>query len=121
LEVAPVKTLFWEHLDSLLQSAQIVIDRPRGSTHPRYPSYIYPLDYGYLEGTSGGDGQEIDVWRGSLPEDRLDAIVCTVDLLKKDAEVKLLLGCTDQEMTIVSEFHNNGRDMAAMLVRREGR
>src|SRR5512137_2080542 len=97
LEVTPVNATFWEYLDSLLRSAQIVIDRPRGSTHPRYPSYIYPLDYGYLEGTSAGDGQEIDVWRGSLPDKKLDAIVCTVDLLKEDAEIKLLVGCTEDE------------------------
>jgi inorganic pyrophosphatase len=113
-----VKASFWEHLESLLESTQIVIDRPGGSSHPRYPSLVYPLDYGYLEGTSGGDGQEIDVWRGSLPESRLDAIVCTVDLLKKDAEIKLLVGCTEQEMAAVSAFHNNGGDMAAILVRR---
>lgn len=116
-----MKTSFWEYLESLLQSTQIIIDRPRGSTHPRYPSYVYPLDYGYLEGTSAGDGQEIDLWRGSLPEGKLDAVVCTVDLLKKDAELKLLVGCTEQEMAIVAAFHNNGKDMAAVLVRRERR
>ena len=54
-------TQFWNHLTELVRSHPIVIDRPKGTTHPRYPSFYYPLDYGYLDGTSGGDGQAIDV------------------------------------------------------------
>jgi inorganic pyrophosphatase len=85
---------FWTHLEIFIQSSELVIDRPKGSRHPRDTSVIYPLDYGYLKGTSGGDGEAIDVWQGSLPDRRLDAVVCTVDLAKRDAEIKLLLGCT---------------------------
>jgi inorganic pyrophosphatase len=109
---------FWTYLDSLIQSAELVIDRPKGSAHPRYPPLIYPLDYGYLRGTTGGDGHELDVWCGSLPEKALDAIVCTVDLLKRDVEVKLLLGCTEDEKAIICDFHNDGEYMAAILVKR---
>jgi len=109
---------FWTHLEALVASSEIVIDRPSGSSHPRYPSIVYPLDYGYLEGTSGGDGNEIDVWRGSLPEGRLDAVVCTVDVMKRDAEVKLLLGCSPTDKRAVLKFHNT-KYMSAMLVERE--
>ena len=118
MEVFPVEDAFWTYLDSLVQSTEIVIDRPRGSSHPRYPSIVYPLDYGFLKGTSGGDGNEIDVWRGSLTENRLDAIVCTVDLLKQDVEVKLLLGCTGKEKATICEFHNDGKYMTALLLKR---
>jgi len=45
------------------------IDRPRGTAHPRFPEFIYPLDYGYLEGPQGGDGNAVDVWRGALAAD----------------------------------------------------
>ena len=116
-----MKDSFWLGLEALLRSTQIVIDRPRGSSHPRYPGLTYPLDYGYLEGTTGGDGHELDAWRGSLPEERVNAVVCTVDLLKKDGEYKLLVGCTEEEMGTIAEFHYNGKDMAALVVRREGR
>ncbi len=109
---------FWIFLDSLLQSGEIVIDRPKGSAHPRYPSLIYPLDYGYLNGTTGGDGNELDLWRGSCPEVKLDAVVCTVDLFKKDVEVKLLLSCTEEEKQMICDFHNDGKSMAATLLRR---
>lgn len=109
---------FWTFLDSLLLSSEIVIDRPQGSVHPRYPALIYTLDYGYLKGTTGGDGNELDVWRGRCAEARLDAVVCTVDLFKKDVEVKLLLGCTEEEKQTICDFHNGGESMAAILFRR---
>ena len=109
---------FWTHLDELVATSEIVIDRPSGSRHPRYPGIVYPLDYGYLAGTSGGDGNEIDIWRGSMTGPRLDAVVCTVDLHKRDTEVKLLLGCTQAEKDTILRFHSDGA-MAAVLVRRE--
>ena len=109
---------FWTYLDTLLSTSALVIDRPKGSAHPRYPELIYPLDYGYLSGVIGGDGEGLDVWRGSCPEPVLDAIVCTVDLKKKDVEVKLLVGCTAREKQIVCDFLNDGGYMAAMLVER---
>ncbi len=112
-----MKGLFWAYLDSLLRSAELVIDRPKGSSHPRYPSLVYPLDYGYLKGVSGGDGNELDVWRGSCTEAGLDAVVCTVDVLKRDVEVKLLVGCTEKEKTTIWDFHNDGRYMGAILLR----
>jgi inorganic pyrophosphatase len=114
-----VKESFWTYLDSLIQSTEIVIDRPKGSSHPRYASIVYPMDYGYLKGTSGGDGHEIDVWRGSLAEERFDAVICTVDILKRDVEVKLLIGCTENEKATICKFHNDGKYMAAILLKRE--
>lgn len=109
---------FWTHLDRLVATSEIVIDRPSGSRHPRHPGIIYPLDYGYLAGTSGGDGDGIDIWRGSGPDPRLDAVVCTVDLDKRDSDVKLLLGCTQAEQDTILRFHSDGA-MAAVLIRRE--
>jgi inorganic pyrophosphatase len=98
-------------------SSELVIDRPRGSVHPRHPAIIYPLDYGYRKGTSSGDGDGIDVWRGSLATAHLDAVVCTVDLEKRDLEVKLLLGCSTAEKEVICEFHR-GAWSAAWLIER---
>jgi inorganic pyrophosphatase len=44
-------------------------------------------------------------------------VVCTFDLGKRDAELKLLLGCTTREEDHILSFLNKG-DMAAMLVAR---
>ena len=112
-------TSFWQALDALLASSCIVIDRPKGSAHPRYPHMIYPLDYGYLEGTASMDGSGIDVWLGSLTKQRIDAIVCTVDLMKRDSEIKLLIGCTEEEKQIVLGVHNDSQYMKGILIQRE--
>ena len=110
---------FWQALDTLVATSELVIDRPRGSTHPRYSTFCYPLDYGYLKGTSSSDGDGIDVWVGSLPEKKVIGVVFTVDLLKRDSEVKILLGCTQEEMQSISASHQIGMQ-SAMLVARHG-
>lgn len=78
---------FWSYLDELVASSKLVIDRPRGSAHPRFPQIVCPLDYGYPEGTSAGDGGGIDVWLGSFGTRDITGVACTVDLCKRDAEV----------------------------------
>ena len=109
---------FWNKLETILLNAELVIDRRKGSTHPKYPAFIYPFDYGYIKNTSAGDGNEIDVWRGSLKEISLDGIICTVDILKRDTEIKLLVGCTDDEQNSIVEFINRSEFMSAFLVKR---
>lgn len=98
-------------------TSEIVIDRPKGTAHPKYPNYIYRVDYGYLKNTSSMDGAEIDVWVGS-GDKRIDAIMCTVDLMKKDSEIKLLIGCTEEEKSIIYETHNDSQFMKGVLIRR---
>ena len=109
---------FWEAMEQLLARCPLVIDRPKGSAHPRFPQWIYPLDYGYLKGTSAMDGEGVDVWRGSNPEPGLEAILCVVDLLKGDTEIKLLVGCTEEEQETVFRFQNRPPEMLALLIRR---
>lgn len=107
---------FWQALDTMLQTSPIVIDRPQGSRHPRYDD-VYPLDYGFLDGTNGGDGSGIDVWRGASGEKRLVGVILTADLLKRDTEIKLLLGCTPQEIETVLAFTR--KSMGCIVVHRE--
>jgi inorganic pyrophosphatase len=109
---------FWRLLDELVRACRLKIDRPQGTPHPRYPDLIYPLDYGYLEGTRSGDEGGIDVWVGSALEKTVTAVICTVDLHKRDAEVKILLGCTPVEAQTVLAFHNSGSQAAVLIERR---
>jgi inorganic pyrophosphatase len=113
-----VESLFWTRLDELIESSEIVIDRPKGTRHPRYPHLVFPLDYGYLKGTTGGDGDGIDVWRGTAGHGRLTAIAGTVDLMKRDAEIKLIIGCTPEEIEIVRQCHNN-QYMSGIIITRD--
>ena len=109
---------FWSALDRLVSESKIIIDRPKGSRHPKYLDFIYPVDYGYLENTSSMDGSGIDIWKGT-DGDYIDAIICTVDLIKKDSEIKILIGCTEAEKQLVIDAHNNSESMKGILIRRD--
>lgn len=108
---------FCRALDSLVDNSEIVIDRPKGTAHPKYPDFIYKVDYGYLKNTSSMDGAGIDVWIGS-GEKKIDAIMCIVDLMKRDSEIKILIGCTEEEKQIVYQTHNETEYMKGILIRR---
>lgn len=110
---------FWQTLDALVSTSEIVIDRPKGSTHPRFPNFIYRVDYGHLKNTTSMDGSGIDVWIGTDPVGRVDAIMCIVDLMKRDSEIKLLIGCTEEEKALICETHNETEYMKGIMIRRE--
>lgn len=108
---------FWNALDKLVAQSEIIIDRPKGTAHPKYPDFIYEVEYGYLKNTSSMDGGGIDVWVGT-GEKKIDAIICIVDLMKRDSEIKILIGCTEEEKAIVYETHNETDFMKGILIER---
>jgi inorganic pyrophosphatase len=108
---------FWSCLEDLVRTCQIVVDRPKGSAHPRYPEFIYPVDYGYLDGTSSADGSGIDVWVGTLTPKDIVGVLCIVDMLKRDSEIKILFGCTAEETEAIYQAQNT-KGMRAILVPR---
>jgi len=111
---------FWQEMHHLVITNSIIIDRPKGSLHPRYPELIYPFDYGYLDNTTASDGGGIDVWIGSLKitahaevGELLTGILCTFDTLKRDAEIKLLIRCTKDDVEVIRSFH---REMHVLFI-----
>lgn len=108
---------FWNTLDELVSNSEIVIDRPKGSVHPRFPDFIYKVDYGYLKNTASMDGAGIDVWVGS-GDRKIDAVMCIVDLMKRDSEIKIMIGCTEEEKTEVYRTHNETQYMKGIMIRR---
>ncbi len=110
---------FWSRLDNLIATHEIFLDRPKGSRHPRFPELVYPFDYGYLKGTSGRDGNEIDVCRGTLNKGLLVGVLCTVDSMKGDAELKLLIDCTEEEIDFIHRFYNATDFFSALVIIRE--
>ena len=108
---------FWNTLDELVNNSEIIIDRPKGTSHPKYPDFVYRVNYGYLKDTTSMDGNGIDVWVGS-DKKKVDAIICIVDLIKKDSEIKILIGCTEEEKSIIYETHNETPFMKGILIRR---
>lgn len=109
---------FWNAIDELVGHAEIIIDRPKGTVHPNYPTFIYKVDYGYLKNTTSMDGEGIDVWVGSKKDKKIDAIMCIVDMMKKDSEIKILIGCTEEEKEVVYQTHNETQFMKGILIRR---
>lgn len=108
---------FWSALDTLVSTCEIIIERPKGTTHPKYPNFIYKVDYEYLKDTLSMDGSGIDVWVGTNGK-KIDAIMCIVDLIKHDSEIKILIGCTEEEKAIIYETHNETPYMKGIMIRR---
>lgn len=50
----------------------VTVDRPIGSSHPDYPSLVYPVNYGYIEGvlTPGGEEQDAYIIGVDIPVDK---------------------------------------------------
>lgn len=109
---------FWDFLQKLVDSSEIVIDRSKGSIHPRFLHQPYPVSYGYLKGTTAIDAGGVDIWVGSRGEKKVRGALCTVDLHKKDTELKIIYDCTDEEIASIMEFVNSG-EMRAYFIKRD--
>ena len=76
------------------------------------------MDYGYLNRTTSSDDEAIDVFIGSNAVKKLTAVIITVDIMKKDSEIKLLLGCSKEGKTAL-DFCNQTDNMQGILVSRK--
>ena len=60
----------------------------------------------------------MDLPLGTKGTKEIDAIMCIVDLMKKDSEIKLLIGCTEEEKEIIYKTHNETPYMKGILIKR---
>ena len=95
----------WELWEGMIRLKGVTIERPRGAAHPAYPDIVYPIDYGYVNGTDSVDGAEMDVFRGTA-NNGLVAAIFTEDRRKGDLEAKLLVDCTPEEIYLINGFIN---------------
>ena len=109
---------FWQKLDSLYLASNVVITKEIGSTHANYINLVYPVRYGYLADTLSQDQQGVSIYKGSLNSHQVEAVLVAVDILKKDIEVKLLVGCTEEETRKILRFVNQTEYQKTILVRR---
>ena len=110
--------LFWDYLEKLVFENEVIIDRPKGTRHPKYNDMIYIVDYGYIKNTKSMDNNGIDIFVGSNENKKIDSILCVIDLVKKDSEIKVLMGCTEKEKNEIYEFMNNTEYMKAIIINR---
>jgi inorganic pyrophosphatase len=68
----------------------VIVDRPLGSAHPKYPSLIYPVNYGYVPDVIAPDGEEQDVYILGVdtPIDIFTGKIIAVIRRKNDVEDK---------------------------------
>ncbi len=106
---------FWNKLNELIDSSEIIIDRKKGSNHPVIKEIIYPVDYGFINGTKSNDNEGIDIWIGS-EKNGINGIVCTIDSYKKDSEIKVLYNCSKKEIELIFKFSNERDGMKGILL-----
>ncbi len=75
------------------KTVEIVIDRPLGFIHKKGKYIItYPLNYGFIPGTLGGDGEEIDAYLLGVyvPVNKYKAKIIGIVHREDDIEDKLI-------------------------------
>ena len=74
----------------------VTMDRPIGTEHPKHPNVFYPINYGYIEGLLGGDGEEQDVYvlDCDFPLEKCDATIIAVVHRFDDDECKWVASYT---------------------------
>ena len=110
---------YWSVLEDMISTHGFNIDRPKGSRHPKYHQVIYPLDYGFINNTASMDGGGIDIFVGEQQPATIRGIVCTIDRLKKDSEIKVIYGCTDADVSTIMNFLHTEDMMRAIYVPRD--
>ncbi len=109
----------WQAWEQLIEKNGITIDRPYGSVHPVYDEIIYPMSYGYINGTRATDECEVDVFVGSSGGG-LEGLILTRDHRRRDREFKLLYRCRPEEIYLAHGFINFDRHrmQGTLVVRR---
>ena len=78
-------------------TVHVVIDRPIGYLHG---DILYPVNYGYIPGMEGGDGEEQDAYILGIdtPLTEFDGMVIGVAMRKNDCEDKLVVAPKGMEL-----------------------
>lgn len=80
----------------------VVIDRPLGSTHPRHPDIVYPINYGYIPNTQAGDLEPVDAYvlGVDVPVSSFLGEVIAIVVRRDDVEDKLVVAPAGTRFTI---------------------
>ncbi len=72
------------------KTVTVTVDRPIGTHHPKHPEIVYPINYGYVEGLLGGDGEEQDVYILGVDKsvDKAECVIIATIMRTDDNEDK---------------------------------
>ena len=79
----------------------VTVDRPIGSSHPDYPSLVYPVNYGYIRGISAPDGEDQDAYILGInePVNEFTGKVIAIIHRKEDVEEKWVVIPREQTLS----------------------
>ncbi len=96
-----------EYLNKIVQ---VTMDRPLGSIHPKH-GFVYPVNYGYIEGTVSGDGEELDAYvlGEHKPLQKFEGRVVAIIHRTNDNDDKLVVmqdgrDYSDEQIMALTEF-----------------
>lgn len=92
------------------QIVTVKMDRPLGSKHPKH-GFIYPVNYGFIPGTTSGDGEELDAYvlGEHKPLEEFTGVVIAIIHRLDDDDDKLVVmregrNYTDDQIRALTEF-----------------
>ncbi len=80
---------------------EIQIDRPIGTTHPKHPEIIYPINYGYIDQEMAPDGEYLDVYLLGVDKPVTSFVGKIIGIVHRenDVEDKLVMAPIDKNYT----------------------
>ncbi len=92
------------------QTVDVIIDRPLGTKHIKH-GFLYPVNYGHIEGTEAPDGEEVDVYVLGVFEPAINFKgQCIAVVHRQDEEDDKLVvapdgkSYTDEQIMALTEF-----------------
>ncbi len=109
---------FWQKVETLLLSGNLKMEKKKGDVHSTFGNLIYPTDYGHLVDAKGAGEYGVSVYVGTGNHMEISALVVAVDILTKELDVKMLVGCNDDEIEDVLRFLNQTDYQKTVLIRK---
>jgi inorganic pyrophosphatase len=86
------------------KTVKIKIDRPVGYVHKKgEKTLVYPINYGYIEGVLGGDGEELDVYLLGTDNPVAEAKCRIIGIVRRENDVEDKLVGAPEGMSFTSE------------------
>lgn len=97
---------FWQKVDTLFLSGNLKKIKKKGEVHDTFKNLVFPTDYGRLEDLVSHTGGGIPVYMGSGNRNKITGLIVAADILTKELDVKILVGCNDEETEEVLRYLN---------------
>lgn len=109
---------FWQKLDTLLLSGKLECIRKAGDPSVDCPQLAYPVDFMALKDVISAKDVPLYCFVGSEKTLSASAILVQADILSREVLTKVLVGCTQEECTLILKFINAMEFQKAILIRR---